>query len=96
MSSLPSSMAEATPRRASDVSTYFLTRIILAISLTGMDVFVVLKSAVEGLRDSDGMPMLHGLLVLAVVGVVLSLAVVWSKTLRYRQPSRPNSTNPFL
>jgi hypothetical protein len=95
MSTLPP-LAEATKRRASTLPTYFLTRIVIAVLLTGMDVFVFLKSAVEGLRNSIGMPVLHWLIVGAVVGIALSLANVWYKTLRYRQPSKPNSRNPFL
>jgi hypothetical protein len=96
MSSLPSSPAEATQSRASTLFTYFLTRLVIAVMLTGMDVFVFLKSAVEGLRNSIGMPLLHWLIVGAVVGIALSLANVWYKTLRYRQSSKPNSRNPFL
>ena len=42
------------------------------------------------------MPLLHWLIVGAVVGIALSLANVWYKTLRYRQPNKPNSCNPFL
>ncbi len=89
-------MAEATPRRASTLFTYFLTRIVLAVTLTGVDIFVFLKSAVEGLRNSIGMPLLHWLIVAAVVGIALTLANVWYKTLRYRQPNKLNSRNPFL
>jgi hypothetical protein len=96
MSSLPSSVAEATHRRASTLSTYFLTRIAIAVLLTGMDIFVFLKSAIEGLRNSIGMPILHWLIAGAVVGLALSLANFWYKTLRYRRPSKPNSRNPFL
>ena len=96
MSSLPSSPADATQDRASTLFTYFLTRLAITFTLTGIDVFVFLKSAVEGLRNSIGMPLLHWLIVGAVVGIALSLANVWYTTLRYRQPSKPNSRNPFL
>jgi hypothetical protein len=96
MSSLPSSPAKATQTRASSLFTYFLTRIVIALMLTGIDIFVLLKSAVEGLRNSIGMSKLHWLIVGAAVGIALSLANVWYKTLRYRQPSKPNSRNPFL
>jgi hypothetical protein len=96
MSSLPSSMAEATQRRASTLPTYFLTRIVIALLLTGVDILVFLKSALEGLRNSIHMPLLHWLIVAALVGIALSLARVWYKTLRYRRPSKLNSINPFL
>lgn len=96
MSSLPSSMAEATQRRASTLPTYFLTRIVIAVLLPGMDLFVFLKSALEGLRNSIHMPLLHTLILAALIGIVLSLARVWYKALRYRHPSKPNSLNPFL
>jgi hypothetical protein len=96
MSSLPSSPAEATHDRASTLFTYFLTRLVIAVTLTGIDVFVFLNSAVDGLRNSISMPLLHWLIVGAVVGIALSLANVWYKTLRYRQPNKPNSRNPFL
>lgn len=96
MSYLPSSMAEATQRQASTLSTYFLTRIVIAVLLTGMDLLVFLKSALEGLRNSYHMPLLHSLIMAALVGIALSLARVWYKTLRYRRPSKPNSRNPFL
>jgi hypothetical protein len=96
MSSLPSPVAEATHHRASTLSTYFLTRIVIAVFLTGMDIFVFLKSALEGLRNSISMPALHWLLILAVLGIAVSLAHVWYKTLLYRRPSKPNSHNPFL
>jgi len=96
MSSLPSPVAEATHRRASTLPTYFLTRIVIAVFLTGMDILVFLKSALEGLRNSISMPFLHWLLILAVLGIAISLAHVWYKTLRYRRPSKPNSHNPFL
>ena len=96
MSSLPSSPAEATQNRASTLFTYFLTRLVIAVVLTGMDIFVFLKSAVEGFRNSLTMPVFHWLIVGAVVGIALSLANVWYKTRRYRQPSKPQSRNPFL
>jgi hypothetical protein len=96
MSYLPPSLAEATQSRASTLFTYFLTRLVIAVMLTGMDVFVFLKSAVEGLRNSLTMPVFHWLIVGAMVGTALSLANVWYKTLRYRQPSKPQSRNPFL
>jgi hypothetical protein len=54
-----------------------------------MDTFVFVKSALEGLRNSIGMPSLHWLLILAVLGIALSLAHVWYKTLRYRRPTKP-------
>lgn len=93
---LPSSMTEATTRRASSFPTYFATRIVLALLLTGFDVLVFVKSALASLRNTFDMPILHWLLIAAVAGIALSLANVWYKTLLYRQPSRPNSRNPFL
>lgn len=96
MSSLPSPVAEVTHRRTSTLPTYFLTRIVIAIFLTGMDALVFVKSALEGLRNSISMPILHWLLILAVLGIALSLAHVWYKTLRFRRPTKPNSHNPFL
>jgi len=95
MSTLPS-VTEATTRRASSFPTYFATRIVLALLLTGFDALVFMKSALAGLRNSLGMPILHWLLIAALAGIALSLANVWYKTLRYRQPSRHNSRNPFL
>lgn len=96
MSSLPSPVAEATHRRASTLPTYFASRLVLVLCLTGADVLVFLRSALAGLRNSIGMPVLHWLLIAAVLGIALSLAHVWYKTLRYRQPHKPNSHNPFL
>jgi hypothetical protein len=96
MSSLLSPVSEATHHRASTLPTYFITRIVIAVFLTGMDIFVFLKSALEGLRNSIRTPALHWLLILAVLGIAVSLAHVWYKTLRYRRPSKPNSHNPFL
>ncbi len=90
------SMTEVTPRRASTFPTYLATRIALALVLTGFDALVFVKSALTGLRNSLSMPILHWALIAAVVGIALSLANVWYKTLRYRQPSCPNSRNPFL
>jgi len=58
MSTLPS-VTEATTRRASSFPTYFATRIVLALLLTGFDVLVFMKSALTGLRNSLGMPILH-------------------------------------
>lgn len=95
MSTLPPA-TEVTPRRASSLPTYFASRIVLALILTGFDALVFVKSALAGLRDSLGTPFLHWALVIAIVGIALSLANVWYKTLRYRRPSRPNSHNPFL
>ncbi len=92
MSTVPSSVTEATTRRASSFPTYFASRVVL----TGFDALVFVKSALAGLRNSLGMPLLHWLLIAAVGGIALSLANVWYKTLRYRQPSRPNTRNPFL
>jgi hypothetical protein len=89
-------MTEATTRRASSFPTYFATRIVLALLLTGFDALVFVKSALAGLRNSLGMPILHWLLIAAVAGIALSLANVWYKALRYRQPSRLNTRNPFL
>ena len=96
MSALPSSMAEDTSRRASSFPTYFATRIILALLLAGFDALVFLKSPLDGLRNSTDMPVLHWLLIAAVAGIALSLANVWYKTRRYRQPTQPNFRNPFL
>jgi len=96
MSSLPSSVTEDTRRRASNLATYFFSRLILAVMLTGLDTFVLLKSALEGLRNSINSPVLHWLLIAAVIVIALSLAHVWYKTLRYRKPTNPNSRNPFL
>lgn len=95
MSPLPST-TEATTRRASSFPTYFATRIVLALLLTGFDALVLVKSAFTGLRNSLGMPALHWLLIAAAAGIALSLANVWYKTLRYLQPPSPNSRNPFL
>lgn len=96
MSSLPSPVAEAKHRRVSALPTYFLTRIVIAVFLTGMDILAFLRSALEGLRNGTGMPVFHWLLVLAVLGIAVSPANVWYKTLRYRWPTKPNSNNPFL
>jgi len=96
MPTLPPPTAEATPARASTLPTYFLSRLVIAVFLTGLDVLVFLKSALEGLRNSIRMPFLHWLLIVAIVAVALSLANVWYKTLRYRQAAKPNSRNPFL
>ena len=96
MSTLSSSVTEVAPRPASSFPTYFASRIVIALLLTGFDALVFLKSALVGLRNSTGMPILHWILIVAVVGIALSLANVWYKTLRYRQPSKPNSRNPFL
>jgi len=87
-------MEENTPRRAS-FTTYFTSRVVIAILLTGFDGFVFLKSAAEEIRNSLGMPVLHWLLIAAVIGIALSLANVWYKTLRYRHSSKPGSRNPF-
>ncbi len=95
MSTLPS-MTEATARRASSSPTYFATRVVIALLLTGFDALVFVKSALNGLRNSIGMPILHWLLIAAVAGIALSLASVWYKALRYRRPTQPNSRNPFL
>lgn len=95
MSTLPSSMTEATTRRASSFPTYFASRIALAFLLTGFDVLVLAKSALAGLRDSLDMPFLHSVLVIAIVGIALTLANVWYKAFRYRQPSKPGSHNPL-
>lgn len=95
MSTLPSSMEENTSRRASSFPTYFISRIVIALLLTGFDGFVFLKSAVDGLRHVLDMPVLHWLLVAVVIGMALSLANVWYKTLRYRRPSKSGSWNPF-
>jgi hypothetical protein len=70
MSTLPS-VTEATTRRPSSFPTYFATRIVLALLLTGFDALVFLKSALVGLRDSLGMPLLHWLLIVAVAGIAL-------------------------
>jgi uncharacterized integral membrane protein len=88
--------AEVTHRRASTLSTYFVSRIVIAILLTGMDVLVVLKSALACLRNSIGMPVLHWLLLAALAGIGLTLVNVWVRALRYRQPTKSNSHNPFL
>ncbi|MBN9617599.1 MAG: hypothetical protein BGO25_10445 [Acidobacteriales bacterium 59-55] len=95
MSTLPSFTEEDTTRRASSFSTYFVSRVVIAILLTGFDGFVFLKSAAEEIRNSLGMPLLHWLLIAAVIGIALSLANVWYKTLRYRHSSKPGSWNPF-
>jgi hypothetical protein len=95
MSTFPSFTEEDTPRRASSFPSYFASRVVIAILLTGFDVFVFLKSAVEGLRNSFSTPVLHWPLIAAVIGIALSLANVWYKTLRYRRPSKPGSWNPF-
>lgn len=95
MSTLPSFTEEDTPRRASSFPSYFASRVVIAILLTGFDAFAFLKSAAEEIRNSLGMPVLHWLLIAAVIGIALSLANVWYKTLRYRQPSKPGSWNPF-
>lgn len=68
----------------------------LALLLTGFDALVFVKSALDALRNSVGMPILHWLLIAAVAGIALSLANVWYKTLRYRQSTQSNSRNPFL
>jgi hypothetical protein len=96
MSHVQSPAAEVTHRRASSLSTYFVTRIVIAILLTGMDSLVFLKSALACLRNSVGSPVLHWLLIAALAGIVLTLVNVWVKTLRYHQPTQPNSRNPFL
>lgn len=96
MATLPSHAVETSRRHAPTLTTYFLTRIALAILLTGIDILVFLKSATEGLRNSLEMPLTHFLLVVALFGIGLSLAVIWYKTLRYRQPPQPNTLNPFL
>jgi hypothetical protein len=88
-------MEENTPRRASSFPSYFASRVVIAILLTGFDGFVFLKSAAEELRNSLGMPVLHWLLIVAVIGIALSLANVWYKTLRYRHSSKYGSWNPF-
>lgn len=95
MSTLPS-MTEATTRRASSFPTYFVSRVVVALLLTGFDGLVLVKSALAGLRNSIGMPFLHWTLMAAVAGIALSLANVWYKTLRYRQSPKPNSRSPFL
>lgn len=95
MPTLPSFTEEATRRRASSFPSYFASRVLIAVLLTGFDVFVCLKSAVERLRNSLSMPVLHWLLIAAVIGIALSLANVWYKTLRYRHSSKPGSWNPF-
>jgi hypothetical protein len=87
---------EAPSRRASSLTTYFVLRVAIAVLLTGADVLVFLKSSLEGLRNSTGTPVLHWLLIAGLVIVVLTLLDVWSKTLRHRRPSKPNSSNPFL
>lgn len=96
MSTLPSSMTKATTRRASSFPTYFASRIVLALVLTGFDALVFLKFALAGLRNSLRMPLVHWALIVAVAGIALSLAKVWYKALRYRQPTQPNTRNPFL
>jgi hypothetical protein len=95
MSSLPS-VTETTPRPASTLPTYFVSRLVIALCLTGGDVLVFLKSAITGFRNSIGLPVLHWLLIAAVIGIALTLANVWYKTLRCRHPTQPNSRNPFL
>ncbi|MDE3103869.1 MAG: hypothetical protein KGK08_01725 [Acidobacteriota bacterium] len=96
MSTLPSSVPEAESGRVSSFPTYFASRIVIALFLTGFDIFVFLKSALEGLHNSLGMPVLRCLLIAAVAGIALSLANVWYKTLRYRNPTKTSSRNPFL
>ncbi len=96
MSTLSSSVTEVTPRPATSFPTYFTSRIVIALLLTGFDALVFLKSALAGLRNSTSMPILHRMLIVAVAGMALSLANVWYKTPRYRQPPKPNSRNPFL
>jgi hypothetical protein len=61
-----------------------------------MDALVFLKSALAGLRNSIGMPVLHWLLLVALVGIGLTLVNVWVRALRSRQPTKSNSHNPFL
>jgi hypothetical protein len=70
MSTLPSSVTEATHRRASSLPTYFASRIVLALLLTGFDALVFVKSALGALRNSVGMPILHWLLIAAVPAVL--------------------------
>lgn len=96
MSTLPSSMTKAKPRSASSLPTYFASRIVFALLLTGFDALVFLKSALAGLRNSLGIPLVHWALIVAVAGIALSLANAWYKALRYRQPTQPNTRNPFL
>lgn len=96
MSTHPTSVTDATPRHANSFPTYFASRIAIALLLTGLDALVILKSALVGIRSSIGMPIVHGILIIAVVGIVLSASDVWYKTLRYRQPSNPTRRNPFL
>ncbi len=96
MSTLPSHIAEVAPRRASTLLTFFILRIIIAVLLTGLDGLVFSRSILDGLRNSTDLPLLHMLLIAAVPLIAITLAIVWYKTLRYRQPSEPNSHNPFL
>lgn len=96
MSTLPSSVTDATSRPARSFPTYFASRIAIALLVTGLDALVILKSALAGVRNSMGMPIRHWTLIIAVFVITFSLAKVWYRTLRYRQPSEPNRRNPLL